>query len=116
MDKLLAPCGIDCAECEAYKATQENNLEDLREIAVKWTEQYRTELTPDNIKCDGCLAQTDRNGCYSKMCSVRRCATSKKVTNCANCRDYGCDRLIEIHAVAPEAKTNLEAIRPKKKR
>lgn len=115
MDKKIAPCGLDCAECEAYQATQAHDKEALAEIAAKWSEQYRTELKAENVLCDGCTDQSGRNGCYSKMCSVRMCVDKRKLANCAGCRDYGCDKIAELHEIAPEAKKNLDPLRPKKR-
>ncbi|MBN1875577.1 MAG: DUF3795 domain-containing protein, partial [Anaerolineae bacterium] len=36
MDKIIAYCGLNCAECPAYLATQANDMEALEHVAEEW--------------------------------------------------------------------------------
>jgi hypothetical protein len=87
---MIAPCGIVCTDCPAYLATQSNNLERLREIAEKWSnddEQYVAE----DMFCDGCFS--DRVHSFCARCEARVCAIQKGHSVCSICSIYPCDRL-----------------------
>ena len=40
MAKILAYCGLDCGECEAYIATQKNDRVELEAVAKNWSARY----------------------------------------------------------------------------
>ncbi len=105
-------CGIDCDTCPAYLATQKGDKEALVKIAADWSEMYGTEITPENIPCAGCFANSpEPTGCHAAECEIRACAIEKKVLTCAECPEFACDKLTEFFIYAPEAKVNLEARR-----
>ena len=116
MDKLIAVCGLDCRECEAYIATQTNNMEKKKEIADKWSKIYNVLILSENINCDGCRIDGQHIG-YCGMCEVRKCGFSKNIENCAICNEYpGCSILNKFLKMAPEEgaskiKNNLEKIK-----
>lgn len=119
MDKILAFCGIDCTDCDAFKATQQNNDVKRKEIAASWSKEFGHEIKPGEINCDGCLTEVGRHINYCSMCEIRKCGIEKEVENCAYCKEYKCDKLDKFHEKAPNAKKKLEEIRqklPKKKR
>ena len=39
MATLIAACGLDCAQCESYLATQSNDLLMLEAIVEKWSKE-----------------------------------------------------------------------------
>jgi len=53
MDKLIGACGLNCAECEAFIATQENDDEKLAAVAKKWSEQFGGDIDQSKCICDG---------------------------------------------------------------
>jgi len=112
MDKMIAYCGLDCAQCPAYQATQANDRESLEKTAAMWREQFNSPyITADNIVCDGCM-QDERLSGYCSMCKIRACASDKGITTCAPCPEYKvCEDLAEFHAHAPEAKSVLDGLR-----
>ncbi len=89
--QMIAYCGLDCAECEAYIATQKNDFEALIALAKKWSENHDTSYRPEDIECGGC--QSDRLNEYCNRCGVRDCGLSHGFETCANCQDYPCDKL-----------------------
>jgi len=46
------------------------------------------------------------------MCEIRACGLGRKLTTCAGCDDYACDKLQGFFKnVPPGARENLEALR-----
>ena len=113
MNPMIAFCGLDCAACEAYLATQANDEAAKERIAAKWRQEFNApDITAVHVTCDGCLAFNGRLGGYCTMCPIRACGVERKVTNCAYCADYAaCDKLAGFFAQAPAAKMALEEIR-----
>ena len=46
-------------------------------------------------------------------CEIRKCAMPKKIENCAQCKDYVCDKLKKLFDIAPELKENLKKLEKK---
>ncbi len=111
MSTLIAFCGLNCAECDAYKATQANDVAFMQRLVEQWRVEYNSpNMDLSAVTCDGCTS-TGRRGGYCSECPVRACAVEHGVVNCAACPDYGCEKLTSFHAMAPQAKQNLEALR-----
>ena len=51
---LIAYCGLDCKECPAYQATQDNDQTIREKVAVDWSKEFNADITADDINCDGC--------------------------------------------------------------
>jgi hypothetical protein len=114
MADFIAYCGIDCGQCPAYVAKKENNAELREKTAAEWSKAFGTEFKPEQINCDGCTIAGQHIIYCDQLCEIRKCAVGKKVVNCAFCTDYGCEKLTTFLKNVPEAKSRLEAIRPKK--
>lgn len=110
--KIIAYCGLDCGKCDAYIATQHNDIELKEKLAKKASEQFGREVTIDELDCDGC-SNTGAHIDYWAKCEIRKCAVTKMVDNCALCDDYACDKLNKFMEMVSEAKENLEKIRNK---
>ena len=113
MNPMIAFCGLDCAACEAYIATQANDQAAKERIAAKWRQEFSApEITAADATCDGCLAFNGRLGGYCPQCPIRACGVALKVTNCAHCADYvTCDKLAGFLSTVPSAKVRLDEIR-----
>ena len=112
MTTLIAPCGLDCAQCEAYKLTQANDMAGMEALLVKWRVEYNApDMTLASVTCDGCLAASGRVGGYCAECPVRKCAMERSFTTCAECGDYACEKLQGFWKMAPHAQANLETLR-----
>jgi hypothetical protein len=112
MAKLLAYCGLDCGECEAYVATQRNDRAGLEAVARQWAAQFGAQdLGADACLCDGCSAGRRTSTAHAATCALRLCASKRGVATCAHCPDYGCASLQQFFAFAPVLKDKLEAVR-----
>ena len=110
-DKLLGYCGIDCAQCPAYVATQADDQEAKDRLLAEWRVQFNSpEMPPEAVTCDGCTS-SERLGGYCALCEVRKCGVEKGVATCAACADYGCATLEAFIGNIPAARANLDAVR-----
>lgn len=94
MTQIIAPCGIDCVECEAYKATKADDWEELARIAESWSEDENTVHEPKDMLCDGCFGPRINGSCVT--CDVRKCALNQGFHLCSNCEDYTCPTLEKL--------------------
>ena len=112
MDEMIAYCGLVCTDCEAYIATQANDLAALEQMAARAREQFdNPDLTIESAMCDGCLSDSERLCGYCFECQVRACGMERGMVNCAYCADYACDKLEGFFDMAPHARASLDGIR-----
>jgi hypothetical protein len=112
MSTLIAYCGLDCAQCEAYQATQANDVAWQERLLAKWQVEFNApNMTLAAITCDGCRGP--RTGGYCAECPVRASAISRGVETCADCPDYACAELQKFFGMATAARDNLEMLRSK---
>jgi hypothetical protein len=112
MTTLFAPCGLDCAKCDAYLVTQADDLAGKEALALKWQVEYKVpNVTVMDVKCDGCLATSGRLCVHCAVCEIRRCAVEHDIATCAECESYACEKLQGFFQMVPIAKENLDAIR-----
>jgi hypothetical protein len=112
MAKILAYCGLDCGECEAYIATQKDDRAGLEATAKKWAEQFGAmTISAEMCVCDGCSSGKKISSAHAATCAIRLCASGRGVASCAHCEDYGCETLKGFIAFAPVLKEKLGAIR-----
>jgi hypothetical protein len=107
----IAFCGLDCGACPAFHAVERLTVEERRAVADKWNVEFGGTHTAADIDCVGCTHE-GRHAPYCSVCDIRRCAIERAVTTCAECTDYGCDKLAAFLANAPHARENLAALRP----
>ena len=107
MEKNIAYCGINCAECGAFLAFQ-NNDQALREkTAAEWTKAHNFNFTPDMINCTSCKGSGVQVG-HCSQCEIRKCASEKKVVNCGACGEFKtCKTINDFLAQAPSLADNL---------
>ena len=43
-EEMIAFCGLNCAECGAFLATQDDDDERRKKVAEQWSEKYRANL------------------------------------------------------------------------
>lgn len=109
--KMIAYRGINCAGCDAYKATQAQDETELARVAARWAAEYDPSMTAETIRCDGCLATTGPLCSYCSECPVRACAIDRGVESCAYCPDYGCQTIEGFLAHAPNLRKVLDSLR-----
>lgn len=111
MEKLISACGLDCASCEAYVATQAGDEGEIVKVAAQWSEQYGAEIKPEHVWCDGCIPGGERACAHVGECKIRACVLERGFENCAPCADYVCDLLAAVLEHAPHARETLDALR-----
>jgi hypothetical protein len=110
---MIAYCGLDCEQCEAYIATQNNDDARRAKVAEEWARLYHAPIKPEHINCTGCYSAGVKTYYCEQMCEIRKCATTKSVGTCADCPVYPCTVLNVILQAAPQAKARLDALRKK---
>ncbi len=80
---LVAPCGLDCFNCEIYEDNLTNKLADLI--------HDKAGVAREEIPCKGCRQQ---DGVHYHLplegCSTLNCVKSKGVELCCDCDDFPC--------------------------
>lgn len=111
MKKFIAYCGLDCEECDAYKATLNNDNVLRAEVAKLWSEQNNVEITPEMINCEGCRVDGAKTPYCDSMCPIRQCALKKAYETCGNCAELEkCQTVGMVISENPEAAENLKNI------
>jgi hypothetical protein len=112
MNDIIAKCGLVCSECGAYLATVNNSDQLREETAKKWSQMFNVNIDPVSIKCLGCQ-ESDKdklfNHCLS--CGIRLCADEKGYFSCADCPDFGCEKVMMIWNHNEAARKNLEKLK-----
>lgn len=113
MERMISYCGLDCAACPVYRATQKDDNEKRAKVAAAWSKLFNYEFKIADINCDGCVKKDGRLFGHCTHCAVRQCGMEKRLENCAHCDEYQCEKLKGVLAMIPNpaAKENLEEIR-----
>jgi hypothetical protein len=90
---LVSVCGLFCPACGIYYSTQENNVENLKKIAI------RINVPFEEIRCNGC--RTEVITAYCKNCFMKKCAAEKGIDFCGECNEYPCTELKEFQSKLP---------------
>jgi hypothetical protein len=111
MEKLIACCGLDCATCDARKATIANDNKLRAETAEKWKVQHNAaHITAEMINCTGCREAGVKFG-HCEKCEIRNCAISKNFKTCAECdKMEDCSILKNVLQFVPDALNNLKSL------
>jgi hypothetical protein len=111
MNKMTAFCGLLCNECGAFIATRDDDDKKRVEVAETWSKQFKVDVKPEDINCDGCLSDGPRIFSHCKVCEIRKCGKEKSVVNCAYCNEYACEKLGQLFQMVPDARKRLDNIR-----
>ncbi len=101
-----ACCGLECANCDAYIAYKNDDLELKKKLAKTWNELSGENLTTEEVFCEGCKSSNRPGKCAN--CQVRSCCASKEIETCAQCEDFPCAEIEEIMEIFPAAKEALQ--------
>lgn len=72
-ERMIAKCGLVCTECEAFLATQANDIAALTRMAEAANEQFGMQMTWEDGRCFGCQSDLKKIE-YCDTCAVRLCA------------------------------------------
>jgi hypothetical protein len=109
-DRMVAYCGLICTDCEAYEATQAEDMEALTRMAKESSQQSDIEMTAADAMCDGCVATTGRRIPYCHECAIRLCAIQKHIRTCAHCDDYACEKIEAFSKPGSPRRATLDEI------
>lgn len=92
----LAACGIDCNECNLYKAEHDMKA---AEALVEWFRSREWIGKDENAEavmknapfCKGCWNKTDVHWC-DKNCNLLTCCEEKLLNHCGECGDFPCEK------------------------
>ena len=70
---MIAFFGLDCHECGAFLATQENDDQKRAKVAQEWFKRFKVEVKPEDINCDGCQSIGGLVFNYCKVREIRKC-------------------------------------------
>ena len=104
----IAFCGLDCGACPAFHAAERLTIEERQAVAEKWNVEFGGTHTAADIDCVGCTHDGRHAPYCENGCDIRKCGVEKAVATCAECSDYGCEKLAGFLANVPEARANLE--------
>ncbi|MGC9322067.1 MAG: DUF3795 domain-containing protein [Kosmotogaceae bacterium] len=68
---MIAFCGIDCTQCETYRAASANDYSLRRETADLWSKDFGFDIAFSEINCCGCHSEIRFklcDGCPFKSC------------------------------------------------
>ena len=108
---MIAYCGLDCDRCEAFIATQKNDDALRVKVAAEWAKSYNAPIKPEHINCTGCRSAGVKTYYCDQLCEIRKCASMKSISTCAECSDYPCSVLNQMLTMAPQAKATLDGLR-----
>jgi len=110
MGKLIACCGLDCATCDARKATITNDDILRKQTAENWSVQFNAEITPEMINCTGCREEGAKFA-HCAECEIRNCVQEKGFNTCGDCKELeNCPKVGNILKYVPEALANLKSL------
>jgi len=110
MTRQIAYCGLDCANCPSYLATQKND-DAMREEHSRYLKNtYGMTVPAQEINCDGCLSSSGTLLTFCQSCGIRKCAGDKGVVNCGECVLAPCEKLDDLHRFSAAAKAAFKAL------
>lgn len=109
MKRMIAYCGLDCEQCDAYLATIHDD-QGLREKTAKlWAELNQAPILPEHINCQGCRVEGVKTVFCDSLCEIRQCALKKGVSTCGDCPELeNCQIVGAVISNNPEALENLK--------
>ena len=111
MEKLIACCGLNCANCDARKATIANDDNLRKATAEQWSLAFNAPgLTWEMINCTGCREEGAKFS-HCLECEIKKCAGAKGYETCGECAEVEtCAIIAPVLKYAPEALANLRAL------
>ena len=101
-EKIVAPCGIDCFNCELF---EDNVTDEFQERLSN-----NTKIPKERIMCRGC---TGSNICLlielaGKTCKTKNCVQEKGLDYCFQCDTFPCEYLMPLADGSDKFPQNLK--------
>ncbi len=109
MEPILTRCGYRCDLCLAYRPNVERDPSNQQKLSDGWFTYFGFRIPPEKIVCDGCMSDGTDIRLLDVGCLVRPCVIEKGLDSCAQCADYGCERLQQRTVVYEEIKGRMGA-------
>ena len=85
---VVAPCGLDCFNCELY---QDNLTEKLAELIAA-----KSGIAKADVACAGCREMDGRHFHLPEGCATLECVKKKGLELCSDCPDFPCELLAPL--------------------
>jgi hypothetical protein len=108
---MIAYCGLECTGCPAYLATLADDDHQRRKVAQQWSNEYKSDIKPEDINCEGCLPGGSVYFTHCRVCEIRACGVDRGLQNCGYCDDFACEKLERFLELVPDARRRLTEIR-----
>ena len=108
---MIGYCGIDCLQCDAFIATKKDDNALRAKVANEWSKLNNVPIEPEHINCTGCKSVGVKTYFCDQLCEIRKCATARLFSTCADCTDYPCSSLDGVFRSVPEAKATLDELK-----
>jgi len=110
-EKLIAICGLDCANCKSRISVVNNDIELRKSFAKELSELNGFPISPEMIACEGCLGNGIKSQFCGTMCEIRKCAQSKHFKTCGDCDKLStCETLRKMPGHTEEVIANLKKL------
>ncbi len=86
--ELVAPCGLDCFNCDLYV---DNLTEELTKLFVE-----KMGVPAESVPCRGCRQQDGKHFHLAGGCANLDCAKERGVDLCSDCDEFPCALLAPL--------------------
>lgn len=95
----IGKCGCECINCPTYRDNV-STVDSRQKCSYGWGKFLDIKLSPDKLRaCDGCSITDSDRKTYYLNCRIRKCAMINEIENCAFCKGFPCDELLNAHSV-----------------
>lgn len=100
---LAAPCGLFCGACGIYVASRDGDERLKEKLAAVYG------LKAEDIRCEGCLSESDDVFFYCRVCAIRSCTKDKGLEGCFQCDEFPC-RIVDEFPVPDGRRVMLRSV------
>ena len=104
---MVSCCGIMCAECPMYIATEKDDETMKKDLALEYS-FGGVKFYPKDICCHGCLTVSADHNKFGKNCEIRKCCKVHGIRLCAECKEFPCEKTEEFVPKGSEQRNRLE--------
>jgi hypothetical protein len=100
MKSLMAPCGLDCFNCDVHESNLTDELAELIHV--------QRGVPKEEIACKGCRQQDGKHYHLPQGCATLDCAKAKGVQMCCDCDEFPCSSLAPMADMADRYVHNIK--------